>query len=143
MLSRSTFWYIGSEIPHGFQDYQSGGSQCWQIQYGSFHVFCVLYLCFSLQGDFDGHTNMEQTPSTPSGLLLSHFKDVITRGEGRVYQSSVRKIHCTFSRSEWPAFNTGCLAEVSFDLGLVQGNNNVISKPKFHHPNQIPYVVVW
>ena len=66
--------------------------------------FCVLYLGFSLWGNFDGLINMEQASSTPLELLLSNFKDVRNRRENLSVIIKKDKL-TTFCRSEWPTFN--------------------------------------
>lgn len=64
--------------------------------------FYILYLCFSLWGNFDGCINIGQASSTPLKLLLRYFKDVKTGG--RINLSVIIKKNklTTFFRSEGP-----------------------------------------
>lgn len=60
--------------------------------------FCLLYLCFSLPGDFDECANMVQAHSTSLELLLSHVRNVKTKV--RISQSLLRKINRSHSAGQ-------------------------------------------
>lgn len=85
---------------------------------------------------------MGQTPSTPLGLVLSHFKDV----KSRAHNLSVLVKKGKFSvlcRNEWLTFNAEWPEEGTFDLEIIREVERVIFQPHGGHLDQVPYIMVW